>query len=127
MTLSRNGANKPTFIDNARNEDFFDCLGLDSYPHQLVIKTEEITRFVQSLQDELSVPSQEDKPLAARERNTLLALIGALCEEANIDLSIRGISTSVQEITERAGVPISNETIRKIVEQVDDAMERRRK
>ncbi|MDC5854531.1 hypothetical protein [Vibrio europaeus] len=73
------------------------------------------------------MPSQEDKPLAARERNTLLALIGALCEEANIDLSIRGISTSVQEITELAGVPISNETIRKIVEQVDDAMERRRK
>ncbi|MGF1761105.1 hypothetical protein L4D76_24930 [Photobacterium sagamiensis] len=109
------------------HEENGDYLPLEDHSYQFVIRTDELTRFVLSLQDEPTAPPQPDKPLAVRERNTLLALIGALCNEARIDLSIRGISTSLQEITERAGVPISNETIRKIVEQVDDAMERRRK
>lgn len=100
-------------------------LPLEEHSYQFVIRTAEISRFLQALEGEPL--DQDTKSLLARERNTLLALIGVLCEEASIDISARGISTSIEAMTQRAGVPISNGTIKKIVDQVDDAMERRRK
>ena len=85
-----------------------------------VIKTREITRFITEhhlMEAESSVQRQE-KPLGIKERNTLYKLIGALCKNSDIDLSVRGVATSLEKITELAGTPISNETIRQILNKM---------
>jgi hypothetical protein len=107
----------------ARNlaEKRIDCLTLGYYSHNIVIRKEELSRFIDFLDDEPEakpVIVEEDKPLMARERNILLKVIGAFCNELNIDPSARGVTASVQAMTELAGTPISNDTIRKILKDV---------
>lgn len=88
-----------------------------------VIRTKELTRFIQSLED----TPQEEKPLASKERNSLLVLIGALCENANIYPNKRGVSVSIETITELAGTPLDIGTIRTILKQIEPAICARRK
>ncbi|WP_394146845.1 hypothetical protein [Shewanella atlantica] len=109
------------------NEESAICLPLEEISYQFVIRTNELTRFVQSLQDEPPAVLQEDKPLAAKERNTLLVLIGALCKALKIDPTGRGVCTALTRITELAGTTLSGEVIRKILLQIPSAMERKRK
>ncbi|AIW16492.1 hypothetical protein VITU102760_05210 [Vibrio tubiashii] len=98
---------------------------LDDFSYQFVIRTNELTRFVQSLDDDMPQSTQTDKPLGSRERNTLLTLIGVLSEEAGIELSVRGITTSIQYMMDKKGIAMSGETIRKVIRQVTDVMESR--
>ncbi|PSV19683.1 hypothetical protein C0W44_14135 [Photobacterium leiognathi subsp. mandapamensis] len=104
-----------------------DSLGFAEHSCQFVIKTMELARFLQSLDDEPPAIPKIEEELSAKERNTLLTLIGALCNELNIDLSVRGVTASVQAMTELAGTPISDDTIRKILKEVPTAQERRQK
>jgi hypothetical protein len=99
------------------------ALGLDEEEHVLVIRTDEVTRFIQTLED----TPQEAKPLSSNEKNSLLVLIAALCKEANVDWSQRGVTTSLEAMTDLIGAPISDETIRKILKQIDPAIESRSK
>lgn len=111
-------------------EERIDCLTLGYYSHRLVIRKEELNRFIHSLDDEqtvIPVITEEDKPLASRERNTLLTLIGVLCNDLGINPSVRGVTASVQAMTELAGTPISDDTIRKILKEVPTALEQRHK
>ncbi|MCD9556771.1 hypothetical protein GRJ22_10035 [Photobacterium carnosum] len=107
-----------SFIDNAKNNDFFDCLQMDRYPHLLVIKTEELTRFIQSLQDEPE-PLVE-KPLTTVERNKLLMFTSIFLKELKIDPSCKGITSSISLMADQAGVAISENTIRKYLNQIND-------
>lgn len=100
---------------------------LGDYEYELVLLTSEITRFIQSLQDEPSSSKQDDKPLDSRERTTLLILIGALLNQSNIEPTKRGITTSVQKMTELVGAPLSDDSIRNILSQVPTALEKRQK
>lgn len=106
-------------------EKRIDCLTLGYYSHNIVIRKEELSRFIDSLDDEPEATPviAEDKPLMARERNILLKMIGAFCNELNIDPSARGVTTSVQAMTELAGTPISDDTIRKILKDVSTLLE----
>ena len=101
-------------------------LALEDVSYQFVIRTNELTRFVQALQDEPSSVLQEDKPLLAKERNTLLVLIGALCDELKIDPTERGVVSALTRITELAGTTLSGEVIRQILLKIPAAMERKR-
>lgn len=84
----------------------------------LVIRTNEVTRFIQSLEDN---PAPQ-KPLTSKERNSLLVLIGALCKEVSIDPNKRGVAASLVAMTEVLGAPLTDDTIRKILSQIDDAV-----
>lgn len=111
-------------------EKRIDCLTLNYYSHTIVIRKEELNRFISSLDDEQSVKpeiTEEAKPFTARERNTLLTLVGALCKEAKIDPTLRGVSASVKAMTELVGAPISDDTIRKIFKEIPAALEKRQK
>ncbi|CDU07383.1 MULTISPECIES: hypothetical protein [Vibrio] len=108
------------YMDNAKSELFYDTVTLDSYPHQLVIKTDELTRFVKSFQDESEILPLSEKPISTTERKTLLTLIGALLKEQQIDPSERGVTSSIKLMTDIAGTPITENTIRKILGQVSD-------
>lgn len=118
------------FLEERKNQprerNYFPSGGLVEHDFALVVRTNEITRFLRSLEE----PTQEqksEKPLGSREKNTLLVLIGALCKQANIDPEMRGVSTSIEAMTQELGAPISNDTIRNILKQIEDAVESRNK
>lgn len=106
-----------------RENNYYPSGGLGDHDFVLVIRTQEITRFIQSLGD---VPPSE-KPLTSKERNSLLVLIGALCKEVKIDPSKRGVVTSLVTMTESLGAPLSDDTVRKIVKQIEEAVSLRNK
>lgn len=112
-------------FDSMRNkfddcENYEDSLSLEDHSHQFVIRTSELTRFVRSLQDEPEPASLAEKTLTTTERNTLLTFIDALLKEQQIDSSRKGLAPSLKLMTEKAGRPISENTIRKILNQVSD-------
>lgn len=112
-----------------RSESRVDCRTLNYYSHKLVIRKEELDRFISAL-DEVPVESaliEDEKPLATRERNTLLIMIGALCKQVGIDPSSPGVAKSVAAMTELVGAPVSEETVKNKLDQVADALERRQK
>ncbi|WP_335916829.1 hypothetical protein [Shewanella chilikensis] len=99
---------------------FYLASNLDELDAVLVVRTAEVTRFIQSLEDD-----SHHKALNNNEKNTLLVLIGALCKEANVDWNQRGISASLVAMTDLIGAPISDETIRKVLKQIDSAIDSR--
>ena len=68
-----------------------------------------------------------DKPLTTNERRTLLIIIAALCDEAKIKPSQRGTAKRIQEMTERIGAPITENTIKNKLDEVPEALESRMK
>ena len=108
---------------NKHEDNYFPSGGLDEHDYVLVVKTKELTRFIQSLED---TPS-EAKPLTSKERNSLLVLLGAVCKHSDIDPSQRGIATSLVAMTELIGAPLTDDTIRKILNQIEAAIESRSK
>jgi len=108
----------------SNNEDnYYPAAGL---PHDsvLVVRTKAIMDFIQSLDES---PKEQSKPLTSKERNSLLVLIAALCKDAGIDYNQRGIATSLEKMTEILGAPVTDDTIRNILKQIDDAVSLRSK
>ena len=104
-------------------DNYYPAGGLGEQDFVLVIRTEEVTRFIQSLED----TSVLDKTLKSKERNSLLVLIGALCKEVNIDPNKRGVAPALVEMTEILGAPLTDDTIRKILKQIEEAVALRNK
>ena len=104
-------------------DNYYPAGGLGEKDFVLVIRTEEVTRFIQSLED----TSVLDKTLNSKERNSLLVLIGALCKEVNIDPNKRGVAPALVEMTEILGAPLTDDTIRKILKQIEEAVALRNK
>ncbi|ABI39856.1 hypothetical protein Shewmr4_2785 [Shewanella sp. MR-4] len=103
-----------------RLPSFYPATNLDELDAVLVVRTAEVTRFIQSLEDEST-----SKPLNNIERNTLLVLIGALCKEANVDWNQRGISASLVAMTDLIGAPVTDDTVRKVLKQIGPAIDAR--
>ncbi|MNZ12508.1 hypothetical protein D3C78_293860 [compost metagenome] len=68
-----------------------------------------------------------ESPASPKHRRTLLTLIGALCEAVKIDVGKRGAAQRIMEMTEQLGVPVDDETIRKVLAAIPDALEGRSK
>ena len=96
------------------DEEGFPTHRLDDHEHVLVVRTKEITKFIQSLED----TPQEVKSLTSKERITLLTLVGALLKEQGINPSERGITPAIQLMVEKSGKTISENTIRKTLNQI---------
>lgn len=108
---------------NKHADNFFPSGGLDEHDYVLVVKTNEVTRFIQTLED----TPLEAKPLNSKERNSLLVLLGAVFNHSDIEPSQRGIATSLVVMTELIGAPLTDDTIRKILNQIEPAIESRSK
>jgi hypothetical protein len=106
-----------------RIPSYYPSGGLDEHDYVLVVKTNEVTRFIQSLEE----TTPEAKPLTSKERNSLLVLLGAVCKNSDIDPSQRGIATSLVAMTELISAPLTDDTIRKILNQIEPAIESRSK
>lgn len=109
--------------DRPKEDNYFPAGGLADHDYVLVIRTQELTRFIQSLDDSLPV----EKSLTSKERNSLLVLIGALCREVNIDPNQRGVAPSLVAMTEILGAPLTDDTVRKILGQIEGAVAARNK
>jgi hypothetical protein len=69
----------------------------------------------------------EEKLLTTRTRNTLLAIIAALCDRAEISYTERGAAQRLKEITEEFGTPIDEKTIKSFLVDIDFAVDSRTK
>jgi hypothetical protein len=67
----------------------------------------------------------DDIPL--RSRRTLLTIVASLCSSQGLDVGARGTSQRIKELTEKIGAPVDDETIRKILSAIPDAIESRAK
>jgi hypothetical protein len=65
--------------------------------------------------------------VSARQRRTFLVMIAALCNQSNINYSERGAAQRIAELTEVVGAPITDDTIRGILSEIEDAIESRQK
>ena len=72
-------------------------------------------------------PAKVDLPLHTRQRRTLLTIVAALCEAADIDYTERGASQRIKSTTELLGAPIDDGTIIKLLKEIPDALETRMK
>ena len=71
--------------------------------------------------------SKSERPLSTRSRKTLLTIIAALCNEAGIGYQDRGAAKRISELTDEIGASVSDDTVRKILGDIDDAIESRMK
>ncbi|MEA9979737.1 MULTISPECIES: hypothetical protein [unclassified Pseudomonas] len=78
-------------------------------------------------QQMMTTQANLDTPTPLRSSRTLLTLIAALCKGADIDITERGASQRLMELTEQVGAPVNDETIRKVFTGIPDALERRSK
>lgn len=71
---------------------------------------------------------KEDKPLRTRERNTLLAIIAALCNETKCDYKKPAhAARKILRMTDRGGLSIGESTIESHLKKIPDALEARMK
>ena len=72
--------------------------------------------------------AKEEKPLVTRERNTLLAIIAALCKEANLDHT-RPAKTAdlIADMAAKMGLSIGESTIEGHLKKIPDALASRMK
>lgn len=107
------------------------CLPADDPPTPIdfVFRLTELDKFCEYLNDADGSAKRDDagRSIGARERNTLLVLIAALAREANFDLNKRGIVASIELLTQQFGAPVSDDTIRRVLNQIPEAVEARKK
>ena len=90
----------------------------------IVVRTEALRVFEQSVNG----PSVLlDKPLTTTERNSLLTIIAALCKYEGLDPQVRGAAQRIMEMTDDLGAHVDDETIRKHLAKIPDALETRMK
>jgi hypothetical protein len=72
--------------------------------------------------------SESSKPrdtLSTREKNTLLTIVAGLCYAARIDWRERGAAARIARLTEEKGAPVSEDTVRRYLDQISGALDSR--
>ena len=89
-----------------------------------VVRSSALMDFVQSIAPQ---SNEAPKPMTSSERNSLLTVIAALCDYSSINIDERGAATQIAKRTEEIGAPVSDDTVRRILTKIHDAVERRSK
>ena len=84
-----------------------------------VVRTDALLSFEQSSNGE---PIPSEKPIAASERNSLLTIIAALCDYSGINLKNRGTACQIAKLTEEFGAPVSDDTMRRTLAKIPEAL-----
>lgn len=110
--------------DSGRNsENYFPAAGLPD-DCVIVIRTDALRELEQSINESLA---PADKDVTSKERNSLLTIIAALCDYSAVDPKDRGTARKIASMTEELGAPVTDDTIRKVLQKIPDAVERRMK
>lgn len=90
-----------------------------------VVRTDALTKFIQSLNDDSKA---DEKPLGTTERNTLLSIIAVLCKEAKIPYGKPAKAAGlIQSTAATMGVSIGETTIEGHLKKIPDALATRMK
>ena len=73
------------------------------------------------------IGTKVNAPFLHRSRRTMLTIIAALCNEAGIDYRDRGAAKRISELTDEIGASVTDDTVRKIISELDEAVESRMK
>lgn len=87
----------------------------------LVIRASEFDRLHKEARSKI------DSGMSSTERTTLLTIIAALCRHSGIDPKSRGASTTIARLTEVMGAPVSDDTARRVLTKLIEAVESRMK
>jgi hypothetical protein len=68
-----------------------------------------------------------EKPLKTTERNTLLTIIAALCDYSALKPNERGTAVEIAKLTEEIGAAVSDDTVRRVLDKIPEALEARMK
>ncbi len=134
-------ADKPAFLFDeiernthaAYNADAFQALQADRDALKARLdKAEEGKRTIIAERDSLlgernSLRALVDKGLTATERNTLLTIIAALCDYSAIKIDDRGAASQIAKLTEGIGATVSDDTMRRWLKAIPNALETRMK
>lgn len=69
--------------------------------------------------------AQSEKSARTIERNTLLTIVAGLCKKAEVDWTQRGAPVEIARMTEEIGARVSDDTVRRHLEKIPDALESR--
>jgi hypothetical protein len=129
--LAKHKEDRKTFLAKAKelrdagrdSENYYPAGGLPD-GCVMVVRTDALREFEQTINAD-SAPV--DKPLKTTERITLLTIIAALCDYSAIDPKTRGAARQIAGMTEELGAPVTDETIRKVLVQIPNAVGSRMK
>lgn len=125
--LARHGEQRKAFLEKRKNrvakDNYYPAGGLPG-DSVLVVRTEVLRAFEQHIN---GTPARADKPMTTNERNSLLAIIAALCEHSAIKPQERGAANLIAELTEEIGASVSDDTVRRVLAKIPDALESRMK
>lgn len=132
---------RPAFLFDEIERNVHSAISMDSYQalkaahdakeHKLTQANERIRELNESkgtMESELAgLRAMVDNALTTTERNTLLIVIAALCDYSAIDPKARGAAQQIAELTDEIGVSVTDDTIRKVLSKIPDALESRKK
>ena len=91
---------------------------------RLVVRTGTLREFEATLNGPSVI---NEKPIATTERNSLLSIIAALCDYSAINHQERGAASQIAKLTEEIGAVVTDDTVRKVLAKIPDALETRMK
>jgi hypothetical protein len=86
-----------------------------------------IASLMESTDVEGTDDSADDTPLTAKERNTLLIVIEALCRYTDIKSQERGTASKIAALTHSVGAPVGDDAVRAVLKKIPNALETRMK
>ena len=110
--------------DSGRNSENYYPAGSLPNDSVIVVRTDALRDFEQSVNE---TPETSEKPLTTTERNTLLTIIAALCDYSAVDPAARGSAGQIAGMTAELGAAVTDDTIRKVLLKIPNAVERRMK
>jgi hypothetical protein len=125
--LKKHAEDRKEFLERRKNtpkEDHYYPAGGLPEDAVFVVRRESIRDFEQFVNDD---QKEVEKLLSTSERNSLLTIIAALCQQARIQPQERGAPTKIANLTEAIGAPVSDDTVRRLLAKLPDALESRMK
>jgi hypothetical protein len=99
-------------------DEFRKPISFPKSTYQLVVRSRELHRFVNAIDNTPSPGGKAENTLLPLEKRTLLNFVHILLKGLDIDPSVRGVSSSLRLLSDKAGIPISDNTIRKVLKDV---------
>lgn len=127
VLLNRHEEDRKKFLEKRKTrperENYYPAGGLPK-DAVLVVRTEALREFEQSVN---GAPKGAEKPISTIERNTLLTIIAALCDYSAIKIDDRGTASQIAKLTEDIGATVSDDTVRRWLKAIPDALASRMK
>ena len=102
------------------NDENSSPIPLDRHSYQMVVRTTELQRFISSVNNPSSSGTSEDKPVHPPEKRSYLKFISILLNEHKFDPLKKGNTTSLRLMMDQAGISLCNNTVRKILGEIED-------